>query len=94
MAFYKITIIFILSYNVKCFILRLCIVAEAKTAFFLTVPEYNLFFFIALNKTALLDFPGGTVDKSPPANVGDGVQSLVREDFTNCGATKPVRHNY
>ena len=46
MAFYKIMIIFILSYNVKCFILRLCIVAEAKTAFFLTVPEYNLFFFL------------------------------------------------
>ena len=25
---------------------------------------------------------------------GTGVQSLVREDPTCCGATKPVRHNY
>lgn len=38
--------VFILSYSVKCFILRLGIVAEAKTAFSITVPEYNLFFFL------------------------------------------------
>ena len=40
------------------------------------------------------DFPGGTVVKNPPANAGDTVRSLVREDLTCRGATKPVRHNY
>ena len=40
------------------------------------------------------DFPGGTVDKNPPANAGDTGQSLVQEDSACCRATKPVRHNY
>ena len=40
------------------------------------------------------DFPGGTVVKNPPANAGDRVPSLVWEDPTCRGATKPVRHNY
>ena len=34
----------------------------------------------------LLDFPGGTVARNPPANVGD--QSLVQEDPTCWGETK------
>ena len=38
------------------------------------------------------DFPGGAVVKNPPANAG--VQSLVWEDPTCCGANEPVCHNY
>ena len=40
------------------------------------------------------DFSGGTVVKNPPANAGDQVWSLVQEDSTCPGATKPVSHNY
>ena len=43
-------------------------------------------------KKNVWDFPGGTVVKNPPANAG--VCSLVQEDPTCCGATKPVCHNY
>ena len=38
---------------------------------------------------ALWDFPGGPVVKNPPANAGDMGQSLVQEDPTCYGATKP-----
>ena len=38
--------------------------------------------------------PGGTMVKNPPTNAGDMVRSLVREDHTCCGETKPVRYNY
>ena len=40
------------------------------------------------------DFPGGIVDKNSPAR--DMVQSMVREDSTCLGATKPITkpHNY
>ena len=41
-----------------------------------------------------LDFLGGTVDKNPPANAGDTVRSLVWDDSTCCGTTKPEGHNY
>ena len=41
-----------------------------------------------------VDFPGGAVVKNPPANAGDMVLALVREDPTCHGATKPVHHNY
>ena len=34
--------------------------------------------------------PGGSMVKNPPTNAGDMVHSLVREDHTCCGATKPV----
>ena len=40
------------------------------------------------------DFPGGTAEGSPPANAGAWVQSLVQEDSTCLGATKPVRPDY
>ena len=40
------------------------------------------------------DFPGGAVVKNPPANAGDMVRSLVWEDPTCRGATKPMSHNY
>ena len=40
------------------------------------------------------DFPGGAVVKNPPANAGDMVRALVREDPTCRGATKPMHHNY
>ena len=45
-------------------------------------------------KTDIMDFPGGAVVKNPPAYAGDMVRSLVREDPTFSGATKPVCHNY
>ena len=41
------------------------------------------------------DFLGGAVVKNPPANEGETrVGSLVWEDPTCSGATKPVCHNY
>ena len=43
------------------------------------------------------DFPGGLVVKNLPVNAGDTgsvpVSSLVWEDSTCHGATKPVHHN-
>ena len=48
-------------------------------------------------------FPGGPVVKNLLANagtpaldpcIGPQVRSLVQEDFTLCGATKPTCHNY
>ena len=38
------------------------------------------------------DFPTGTMDENPPANAE--VQSLIWEDFTSHGATKPICHKY
>ena len=38
--------------------------------------------------------PWCTLDRNPPANAEDKVQSLVREEFTCRGATKPICHNY
>ena len=46
------------------------------------------------SKTKNKGFPGGSVVRNPPANVGDRVQSLVQEDPTYHRATKPVYHNY
>ena len=45
------------------------------------------------NKGIIPDFPGGTVDKNPPANARD-ILSLVWEDSTFHGATEPMHHNY
>ena len=39
------------------------------------------------------DFPGGAVVKNLPANAGDTGSTLVREDPSCHGATKPV-HSY
>ena len=39
-------------------------------------------------------FPGGTVDKNPPANAKDMGSILVWEDATFRKATKRVHHNY
>ena len=39
-------------------------------------------------------FPGGAVVKNPPADAGTRVRSLVQEDSTCLGATKPMSHNY
>ena len=47
-----------------------------------------------LLKNGFQDFPGGAVVKNPPANAADTGSSLVWEDPTCHGATKPVRHNY
>ena len=46
-----------------------------------------------VQKVRVGDFPGGTMVRSLPANVGD-TGSLVWEDPTCREATKPVRHNY
>ena len=40
------------------------------------------------------DFPAGTADRNPPANAGDRGSTLVQEDSTCLGATKPMPHNY
>ena len=42
-----------------------------------------------LQGTYFRNFPGGTVDKNPPANADRTVQSLGQEDSICCGATKP-----
>ena len=44
-------------------------------------------------KSRIQDFLCGPVGKNLPANAGAQLQSLVREDPTCCGATKPVNHN-
>ena len=36
------------------------------------------------------DFSGGAVDRNPPANAGDKVQSLIQEDTTRCRGAKPA----
>ena len=41
----------------------------------------------------VLGFSGGTVVKNSPRNTETPVQSLVWEDPTGRGATKPVCHN-
>ena len=43
------------------------------------------------NKGTIPDFPSGTADKNPPANARD-ILSLVWEDSTCHGATKPMHH--
>ena len=42
----------------------------------------------------ILGYPAGPVVKNSPCNAGDAGQSLVREDPTCHGATKPMHHNY
>ena len=39
------------------------------------------------------DFPGGAVDKNPPANARDMGSIPVQEDSTYCEITKLVHHN-
>ena len=39
-------------------------------------------------------FPGGPVVKNSPANAGNMVQSLLWEDTTCPGTTKPMYHDY
>ena len=50
--------------------------------------EENLFV-----KRNYRDFPGGEVVKNPPTMQGTLVRSLVQEDPTCCGATKPMCRN-
>ena len=47
-----------------------------------------------IRKSTNRDFPGAAVVKNPPANARDRGSSLVQEDPTCRGATKPVLHNY
>ena len=42
----------------------------------------------------MLDFPGSSVVKNPPANAGDTGSALVQEDPTCRRATKSVSHKY
>ena len=46
------------------------------------------------SRWTLSDFPAGTEGRSPPANAGTQVQSLVWEASTCLGATKPKCWNY
>ena len=57
-------------------------------------PPYRYTTDVSNLKSTDRDFPGGAVVKNLPANAGDMVRTLVREDPTCRGATKPVRHNY
>ena len=41
---------------------------------------------------SILDFPGGTMDKNPPANAGDTVS--IQEDSTGHRTAESVGHNY
>ena len=43
-----------------------------------------------------MGFPGGPVVKNPPCNARDidQVRSLLQEDPTCHGVTKPMSHNY
>ena len=50
--------------------------------------------FGVVSKRSLLDFPGGAVVKNCLPMQGTRVRSLVWEDPTCCGATKPMSHNY
>ena len=45
-------------------------------------------------RAKIKDFPGGLLVNSSPANAGDRVRSLIREDLTYHGATKPTHLNY
>ena len=45
-------------------------------------------------KSRIQDFLCGPVGKNLPANAGAQFQSLVREEPTCCGATKPMSHSY
>ena len=40
------------------------------------------------------EFPGGAVDKNPPANAGDEGPKIPQEDSTCRRAIRPVFHNY
>ena len=46
------------------------------------------------SEVAKEDFPGGPMVKNLPVNAGGTGFSLVWEDPTYCGATKPVCPNY
>ena len=54
--------------------------------------EWRIYIFKIRSSVAGRDFPGGAVVKNPPANAR--VRSLVGEDLTCCGATKPMCQNY
>ena len=58
------------------------------------VTFFFVSFYIQCFNQGIWVFPGGTVDGNPPAHAGDMGSSLVREDSTCCGATKPLGHNY
>lgn len=47
---------------------------------------------VFIYKSMLRTFPGGAVDKNLPADAGTQVQSLLQEDPTCHGASKPTRH--
>ena len=50
--------------------------------------KYNFYKNILLSGL-IWDFLGGTVDKRPPANAGDTVQSLGQDDSTWTGQLSP-----
>ena len=58
------------------------------------VSEHISFCLGPFKDTDSWGFPGGPVVKNCLAMQQTSVLSLVWEDPTCCGATKPVRHNY
>ena len=52
-------------------------------------PGYHFFFPLQ----QIVDFPGESVVRNPPANAGDMGSSLLWEDFICRGATKPMLRN-
>ena len=48
---------------------------------------------LSLINDLLRDFPGSPVVKNSPAIQGTQVPSLVQEDPTCCGTTKPMCYN-
>ena len=53
-----------------------------------------LFAIFKFQRRTGMDFPGGTVDRNPPANAGHMGSTLVWGDSTCWRATKPVHHSY
>ena len=64
-----------------------------KFLFFWTLKLTDMREYIEVGRTG--DSPGGALDRNLPVNMQrTWVRSLVWEDFTCQGATKPMHHNY
>ena len=71
----------------KCFVL-------ASLSFLISC--HNVYFILSAlkNKLGAWDFPGGTVDRNPPASAGDTGLIPGPEDPICGRATEPMCHNY
>ena len=69
-------------------------IIHSLTLYLLSLRELNyLLNYLLQLKLLGLDFPGGPVEKNPPANTEDLGLIPVWEDSTCLGATKPGSHN-